>query len=177
MEGIGEYLRSVFELAKDHVPEWLTACATFLLVFSTYLLYRATRSLVRATDTLAQVAREDGRNRKVAITSEAWTRLRRTLELPPDLAGRSPDEVEKAGKAALPSLRALEAYAACVNSEVYDLETFRRMSGNWYLQRVRWMRPYLDKKQSEKPGAPPYGEIDALEESLAPPQTEKSREA
>jgi hypothetical protein len=129
--------------------ELLTGIATLLLVFVTYLLSKA-------TNVLARLAEEDSRNRRIQATADAWIKLRADLELP-NLTKETSDAIDAAGKAVRPQLRKLEGFAQVVNSGVYDLETFHQMSGNWFVQQVRWIKPYIDQQQKRNPDA--YREI------------------
>jgi hypothetical protein len=61
-------------------------------------------------------------------------------------------------------LRKLESFSQVVNSDVYDLETFNKISGSWFLQRVRWVKPYIELQQKRNENA--YKEIVDLEKQL-----------
>jgi hypothetical protein len=133
-----------------HKPgELLTGIATVALVIVTYLLFKATKVLARS-------AAEDSRNRRIQATADAWIKLRADLELP-NLTKETSDAIDAAGKTVRPQLRKLEGFAQVVNSGVYDLETFNQISGNWFVQQVRWIKPYIDLQQKRNPDA--YREI------------------
>jgi hypothetical protein len=125
----------------EHLPEWLTGAATVLLCVVTFFLWRATQQLAKA-------AAEDGRLRGIQATTDTWMRLRPTIDLR-NLNGKSDEEIESGGKEARPHIIFLEMYAACVNSGVYDLKTFNRISGAWFLQQFRWIEPYVKRRRSE----------------------------
>jgi hypothetical protein len=44
---------------------------------------------------------------------------------------------------------ALEFYATCVDTDVYDLPTFNRLSGGWYIRHYKSVRPYVDQQRKE----------------------------
>jgi hypothetical protein len=162
-----EYVRGLpgelLEYVRSLPGELLTGVATLLLVVVTALLVKATKDLVRATAVLAQSAKEDSWNRKILATADAWMKLREELDLP-NLAKATPEEIDAAGKAAIPQLRALEVFSVGIHSGVYDLKTFNRISGNWFLQQFSWIRPYIEKKQKEKPDV--YRELVGLEKAI-----------
>jgi hypothetical protein len=141
----------------EHLAEWLTGAATVLLFVATIFLWRATQQLAKS-------AAEDGRLRKIQTTTDTWMRLRPTLDLPNLTRVSDPDKIESAGKDALPHIVSLEIYAACVNSGVYDRETFNRVSGAWFLQHFRWIEPYIKLHRSGK--NPPYDELVKLDADL-----------
>jgi hypothetical protein len=141
----------------EHLPEWLTGAATVLLFVATIFLWKATQQLAKS-------AAEDGRLRKIQTTTDAWMRLRPTLDFP-DLTRESDQaKIESAGKAAKPHIVSLEIYAACVNSGVYDIETFNRISGAWFLQQFRWIEPFIKLHRSRE--NPPYDELVKLDADL-----------
>jgi hypothetical protein len=98
--------------------EFLTAVATIGLVVVTYLLFKATTLLARS-------AKEDSRNRKIQATADAWIKLRTELTNLPNLRKLDTAAVKVEGKKAVPELRKLESFSQVVNSDVYDLETFK----------------------------------------------------
>ncbi len=134
----------------EHLPEWLTGIATFLLTV-------ATGFLVWATWLLAKVAAEEGRSRKIEATTTSWLRLRPNLILPNLSEEKDAAKIETAGKRVLPFIMEMEAYAACVNSGVYDIETFNRISGAWFVQHFRWIEPYITLHRAGP--NPPYDEL------------------
>jgi hypothetical protein len=146
---------------SEHLAEMLTAVATFLLCVVTYYLWKATQQLAKS-------AAEDGRLRKIQATTDAWMRLRPTLVLPNLTRKSVQDKIKPGGKAALLHIVSLESYAACVNSGVYDLETFNRISGAWFLQHFRWIEPYIKLQRSGNGKNPPYNELVKLDADLRP---------
>ncbi|MGY3238089.1 hemerythrin superfamily protein [Bradyrhizobium sp. USDA 4472] len=116
------FFEKLLEYANRNPGEFLTGVATLLLVVATALL-------VRATNVLFESAKEDSRNRKIQATVGAWMKVRTEL----DLAHLSKESPEKELRA---QLRALEAFSVGVNSGVYDLTTFKQMSGNWYCSAI-----------------------------------------
>ena len=135
--------------AVEKPGELLTGIATLLLAAITFLL-------VIATKVLARSAVEDSRNRKIQATADAWIKLRGKLEFH-DLTNVASGDIDAAGKAVLSQLRELEAFSQVVNSGVYDLDTFSRISGSWFVQQVRWIKPYIDQQQKQHPNV--YKEI------------------
>jgi hypothetical protein len=123
--------------------ELMLVVATLLLVIATGLLWRATHALARS-------ATEDARARKTQATVDAWMKIRENLKLPN--LRKLPTEKEEdrrkkikdLGKVMKPHLRKLEAYATVVNSEVFDLETFQKISGRWFVRRFAGIKPYVD---------------------------------
>ena len=136
--------------------ELLTGVATVALAIVTFLL-------VKATKLLATTAEEDGHNRKVQATVDAWMKVREELDFS-DLTKEKPDKIQEAGDEARPQLRKLEAFSQVVNSGVFDLETFSKISGNWFVQQVRWMNPYISQAQKQNEDA--YKEIIQLEKTI-----------
>ena len=137
--------------AIEKPGELLTGLATVMLVVVTFRLFKATKVLAEATDVLAQSAREDSRNRRIQATADAWMKLRLELELPNLTQETSESSIDARGKAVLPQLRALEVFSHGVNSGAYDLETFNRISGNWFRQQFRWIKPFIDLRQERNP--------------------------
>jgi len=74
------------------------------------------------------------------------------------------DVIDAGGKAVLPQLRKLEGFSQVVNSGVYDVGTLSKMSGNWFVQQVRWIKPYIDLQQKRNSDA--YKEIVQLEKRI-----------
>jgi len=136
--------------------ELLTGLATVALVIVTCLLVKATKILARS-------AEEDSRNRRIQATADAWMKLRAELDLP-DLTQMTSDVIDAGGKAVLPQLRKLEGFSQVVNSGVYDVGTLSKMSGNWFVQQVRWIKPYIDLQQKRNSDA--YKEIVQLEKRI-----------
>jgi hypothetical protein len=148
-----ELLEKLLEHAKANPGEFLTGVATLLLVVITGLLVKATRDLAVATRVLAQSAAEDSRNRRVQATADAWMNLRRELDLP-HLTEETPEnEIDAEGEKVRPQLRALEVFSVGINSGVYDLEAFKRMSGSWFSQQIRWIYPFIKLRQKRNPDA------------------------
>ena len=141
----------------EHAADWFIGLATVLLVIATGFLWKATKLL-------ADAAREDSRGRKIQATVDAWMRLRPQLDLK-DLREQPKDAIERAGERLVPQLRYLEAYAACVNSGVYDVATFNRISGAWFIQHLGWIKPYISLKR-EGAKNPPYQELIELEGAI-----------
>jgi len=137
--------------------EFLTAIATAVLVVVTYYLFRATEALADATKVLASSAQEDSHNRKVQATADAWWKLRAKLDLP-YLTEAAPD------KAVVSQLGELEGFCQIVNSGVFDLDTFSKMSGGWFIQQIQKVRRYIDLRQSQNPNT--YKEIVHLEKKI-----------
>jgi hypothetical protein len=153
-------METITELADwEKLPEWFTGIATVLLVVVTGLL-------VRATKLLARIGREEGRLRKIELTTTAWMRIRPTLSFPKLTNIADPIEIENKGKASLESIITLESFAACVNSGAYDIHTFNNISGAWFLQHFRWIEPYIKANRSKTVEHPPYDEIVNLQEHI-----------
>jgi hypothetical protein len=136
----------------EHLPDALLVVATFFLAWATYRLWEATKLL-------ADSATRDSRERKIIATTDAWMQIRPTLEL------RHLTAEDKLSKEERSQLSTLEAYAGCVNSDAYDLATFNRISGAWFIHHYRWIEPYI-VKQREQTTSPPYQELINLNESI-----------
>jgi hypothetical protein len=79
--------------------------------------------------------------------------LRRELDLP-HLTEETPEnEIDAEGEKVRPQLRALEVFSVGINSGVYDLEAFKRMSGSWFSQQIRWIYPFIKLRQKRNPDA------------------------
>ena len=124
------------DVPKDR-NELMLVVATLLLALATFLLWRATAALARS-------ATEDARARKTEATVDAWMELRENIKLPNLRKEKDAAKLEARGKAAKPHLRKLEAYATVVNSNVFDLETFNKISGRWFVRRFAGIKPYID---------------------------------
>ena len=79
--------------------------------------------------------------------------LRESLELPNLRKETNARKIEDEGKKAKPQLRKLEAYAALLKQDVYDLETFKNISGSWFLRRFNEIKPYIDLAQRSQSSA------------------------
>ncbi|RXH37989.1 DUF4760 domain-containing protein [Bradyrhizobium zhanjiangense] len=145
-----EFFEKLLEHAKANPGEFLTGVATLLLVVATALL-------VRATNILSKSAKEDSLNRKIQATVDAWMKVRSELDLP-HLTKETPEKELRA------QLRTLEAFSVGVNSGVYDLATFKKMSGNWYCQQFNRIKPIIDERQKKGPDA--YRELASLAKAV-----------
>ena len=90
--------------------------------------------------------------------------VKKEHDLGQTLTDETSDAIKAAGKAALPQLRELEVFALGINSGVYDLETFNKISGSWFLQQVRWIKRYIDLQQEQNPDV--YKELVGLAEAI-----------
>jgi hypothetical protein len=158
------------------IGELLTGVATILLTITTFGLFKATQVLADATKVLAQDATQQSRDRKVLATARNWMEIRpkMTIKHFPDLKKYIKEqksqgqqikqqEIINRGQKSLPALRQLEAFASIINSNVYDFDTFYKISGGWFLRRYERIVPYITVRRERQPDEPPYEEMLTLQ--------------
>jgi hypothetical protein len=139
----------------DQSGQWLIGLAALLVAASAGYVSNTAK-------TLADAVVEQAKARKAQATVEAWFQLRPALE-PPEFADKAEATCAVSSPQVLPQLASLDAYAACVNSDLYDLATFDRVLGAWFLEHCRrWERHVEAARRGE--AHPPYEDLVALQE-------------
>jgi hypothetical protein len=46
------------------------------------------------------------------------------------------------------ALRSMELFAACINSGVYDIHIFKRISRTWFVQQYKQVEPYIASRKN-----------------------------
>lgn len=144
-------------LQGEHIPEWVTGLSTLMLFISTVLL-------VFATYFLAKITREDGLHRRREATMTAWMKIRADMDVP-DLREQEREIVLQKGVEFRPLLREIEAFSALMNAKVYDIDTFNRISGGWFVRNFEKIFPYVEIRHREM-SHKPYNEMITLNQDL-----------
>jgi len=127
--------------------EFIVAAFTVILALATIALALATQKLWQSTQLLANKTQQDFERRRAQETVTAWEHVRDLI--PPGglpyLSAQSqvPEEIR-------PVLRKVEYFGACINADIYDLQIFSRLSGNWFLQQYARVQGYVESRANPR---------------------------
>jgi hypothetical protein len=131
---------------------WLTELkADTVTAIFTFVLAVATGTLAWLTGLLSANTKKDFIRRRTQDTVSAWSQVRNQVRICvpsggfPKLDGKSKPNPELRW-----ALAQMEFFAACVNSGVYDLEIFDRISGGWFVQQYDRIKSYVERECKNK---------------------------
>ena len=142
----------MIDIPEIHHPDSALALFTAGLLGATGLLCWVTYLLAKNT-------KEDFSTRKTGATVSAWSELRRTIPVGGFRKLNPGDELEPKEKELL---RNMEYFSACVNSDVYDVAIFDRISGGWFQGQYDQIKLYVENPKNPRE----YSELRSLHEKI-----------